>query len=77
MNTRKNYGRITWGRLAGITAIASCLFLAQLAGQTPLAQAPATDAGQQPGPAVKVESRLALVVGKSRREEVHRCQRGA
>jgi len=61
MNTRKNYGTITWGRLAGLTAIASCLFLAQLAGQTPSTQTPSTDASQQPGPAVKVESRLALV----------------
>jgi hypothetical protein len=61
MNTQKNYERIPWGWLAGLAAIASSLFLAQLAGQTPSAQAPSTDAGQQPGSAVKVESRLALV----------------
>jgi hypothetical protein len=61
MNTRKNHRNITWGRLAGLTAVASCLFLSQLAGQTPSTQVPATDASQQPGPAVKVESRLALV----------------
>src|SRR5580698_1568974 len=61
MNTRKIHGRITGGRLAGLTAIASCLFLAQLAGQTPSPQAPSQDTDQQPGPAVKVESRLALV----------------
>jgi hypothetical protein len=30
-----NYRTITWGCLAGLTAVASCLFLAQLAGQTP------------------------------------------
>jgi hypothetical protein len=61
MNTRKNFGRVTWGYLAGLTAVASCLFLLQLAGQIPSAQVPATDASQQPGPSVKVESRLALV----------------
>jgi VWFA-related protein len=61
MNTNKNRGRITWGWLTGLTAVASCLFLAQLAGQTPSAQAPSTDASQQPGTAIKVESRLALV----------------
>ena len=61
MNPKKIHERITWGRLAGLSAVASCLFLSQLAGQTPSAQAPATDAGQQPGPSVKVESRLALV----------------
>jgi VWFA-related protein len=61
MNPRKNYGRITWGLLAGLTAVASCLFLAQLAGQTPSAQAPSKDVGQQPGTAIKVESRLTLV----------------
>jgi VWFA-related protein len=60
MNTRKNYGRITWDWLAGTTTVASCLFLSQLAGQTPSAQAPSTDAGQQPTP-IKVESRLTLV----------------
>ncbi len=61
MNTRKIHGRITWGRLAGLTAVASCLFLSQLAGQTPSPQAPSTDESQQHGPKVKVESRLALV----------------
>src|SRR5271170_3755134 len=61
MNKRKLHGRITWSRLAGLTAIALSLFLEQLAGQTPSTQTPSTDAGQQPGPAVKVESRLTLV----------------
>jgi len=61
MNTRKNYGRRTCGWLAGLMAVSSCLFLSQLAGQTPSVQTPSTDAGQQPGPAVKVESRLTLV----------------
>jgi len=52
MNTKKNRSRIAWGWLAGLTAATSCLFLAQLAGQTPPAQAPATpagDASQQAG----------------------------
>jgi VWFA-related protein len=49
------------GWLAGARAVASCLFLSQLAGQTRSTQAPSTDESQQPGPAVKVESRLTLV----------------
>jgi VWFA-related protein len=61
MNTRKNYGRIPRGWPSGLTAVASCLFLAQLLGQTPSAQAPATDTNQQPGPTIKAESRLVLV----------------
>jgi VWFA-related protein len=64
MNTEKNRGRITWGWLAGLTAAASCLFLAQLAGQTPQGQAPAApapEASQQSGPTIKAESRLVLV----------------
>jgi VWFA-related protein len=64
MSTKKNRSRIVWGWLAGLTAAASCLFLAQLAGQTPPAQAPAApaaDASQQPGVTIKAESRLVLV----------------
>jgi hypothetical protein len=66
MNTQKNRGRVTWGWLAGFTAAASCLFLGQLAGQTPQAQTPAApaqtpEASQQSGPAIKAESRLVLV----------------
>src|SRR5579859_4606430 len=57
MNAKKNLGRKTLGWLAGLTAAASCLFLAQLAGQTPAAQ----DASQQAGPTIKAESRLVLV----------------
>src|ERR1700720_4829239 len=68
MNTKKNRRRMTWGGLAGLAAAASCLFLVQLAGQTPQAQTPAApvpaqtpDASQQPGPTIKAESRLVLV----------------
>jgi VWFA-related protein len=63
MNTKKNRARIAWGWLAGLTAAASCLFWAQLAGQTPPAQAPATPAADasQPGVTIKAESRLVLV----------------
>ena len=64
MNTKKNHGRITWGWLAGLTAATSCLFLGQLAGQTPQAPAPAAapaEAVAQGGPAIKTESRLVLV----------------
>src|SRR6202795_1851918 len=64
MNTKKNRSRIAWGWLAGLTAATSCLFLAQLAGQTPPAQtpaAPAGDASQQAGATIKAESRLVLV----------------
>src|SRR5580658_9196577 len=64
MNTKRNRSRIAWGWLAGLTAATSCLFLAQLAGQTPPAQAPATpagDANQQAGATIKAESRLVLV----------------
>lgn len=61
VSTRKNYRGITWGRLAGFTAAASCLFLVQLAGQTPSAQAPKADASQEAGATIKVESRLVLV----------------
>src|SRR5579859_7296390 len=57
MYTRMSGGRKTLGWLAGLTAAASCLFLAQLAGQTP----PAQDASQQAGPTIKAESRLVLV----------------
>jgi len=57
MNTIWNRGRKTLGWIAGVTAAASCLFWAQLAGQTP----PAQDASQQAGPAIKAESRLVLV----------------
>jgi VWFA-related protein len=57
-----NYRTITWGWLAGLTAVVSCLFFfSQLAGQTPSPQAPATETDQQPGPAIKAESRLVLV----------------
>jgi hypothetical protein len=56
-----NYRTLTRGWLAGLTAVASCLFLSQLAGQTPSPQAPATDTNQQPGPTIKAESRLVLV----------------
>jgi VWFA-related protein len=56
-----NYWKLTRGWLAGPTAILSCLILSQLAGPTPSAQAPATDKSQQPGPAIKAESRLVLV----------------
>jgi VWFA-related protein len=56
-----NHRTITWGWLAGLTAVASSLFLSQLAGQTPSPQAPATDTNQQPGPTIKAESRLVLV----------------
>jgi VWFA-related protein len=64
MNTGKNRGRITWGWFAGLTAAASCLFLGQLAGQTPQGQAPAApspEASQQSVPTIKAESRLVLV----------------
>src|SRR5580693_3679403 len=64
MTTKTNRARISLGWLAGAIAAASCLFLAQLAGQTPPAQtpaAPATDASQQAGPTIKAESRLVLV----------------
>src|SRR6202140_2794824 len=66
MNTKKNRMRINWGWLAGLTAAASCLFLAQLAGQTPQAQTPAApaqtaEASQASGPTIKAESRLVLV----------------
>src|SRR5579863_2069114 len=66
MNTKKSRVRITLGWLAGLTAAASCLFLAQLAGQTSQAQTPAApaqaaDAGQLSGPTIKAESRLVLV----------------
>jgi VWFA-related protein len=61
MNTGKNGRRITWSYLAGLTAVASCLFLAQLVGQTPSPQAPAPDTNQQTGPTIKAESRLVLV----------------
>jgi VWFA-related protein len=64
MNTKKNRSRIIWGWFAGLTAATSCLFLTQLAGQTPQAQAPAApavDASQQPGVTIKAESRLVLV----------------
>ena len=64
MNTKKKRSRIAWGWLAGLTAAASCLFLAQLAGQTPPAQAPAApaaEASQQAGATIKAESRLVLV----------------
>src|SRR5580765_3607578 len=57
MNTKWNRGRKTLGWIAGVTAGASFLFWAQLAGQTP----PAQDASQQAGPAIKAESRLVLV----------------
>jgi VWFA-related protein len=64
MNTRKNRGRVSWGRLAGFVAAGLCLFLGRLAGQTPPAPAaPAAEASQsQPsGPSIKTESRLVLV----------------
>jgi VWFA-related protein len=61
MNPINSYGKKPWNWLAGLTAVASCLFLAQLAGQTPSPQAPSTDAVQQPGTAIKTESRLVLV----------------
>jgi VWFA-related protein len=64
MTTEKNRARMTWGRLAGLTAAASCLFMAQLAGQTPAGQAPAAPAPEtspQSGPTIKAESRLVLV----------------
>ncbi len=64
MNTKKNRARGFLGWLAGVVAAASSLFLVQLAGQTPPAQAPpapAVDASQQSGPAIKAESRLVLV----------------
>jgi VWFA-related protein len=64
MNTKKNRAWISGGRLAGLIAAVSCLFLLQLAGQTPPAQAPAApaaDASQQVGPTIKAESRLVLV----------------
>src|SRR5580704_5261278 len=64
VHTKKNRSRIAWGWLAGLTAATSCLFLVQLAGQTPPAQAPAApvvDAGQQAGATIKAESRLVLV----------------
>jgi VWFA-related protein len=63
MNTRKLGWRITWGWLAGFAAAATCLFLAQLAGQTPPAQpqAPAAEAVQAPGAVIKAESRMVLV----------------
>src|SRR5271155_776518 len=60
----KNRGRKAWGWFAGLTAATSCLFLVQLAGQTPQGQAPASPAAepsQQSGPAIKAESRLVLV----------------
>jgi VWFA-related protein len=61
MNTSKNRARIICGWLAGLTAAASCLFLSQLAGQTPTAQAPTPAASPQAGTELKVESRLVLV----------------
>jgi hypothetical protein len=64
MNTSENRRQVTWARLAGFAAAASCLFLGQLKGQTPQAQTPAPPAAQasQPsGPAIKAESRLVLV----------------
>src|SRR5271163_837867 len=62
MIKEKNRGRKAWGWFAGLTAATSCLFLAQLAGQTPQAPAPpAPEATQQSGPAIKAESRLVLV----------------
>src|SRR5579862_10827 len=65
MNTRKNRRRVTWARLAGFAAAASCLFLGQLKGQTPQEQTPAAtppaEASQASGPAIKAESRLVLV----------------
>jgi hypothetical protein len=64
MTTKTNRARISLGWLAGSIAAASCLFLVQLAGQTPPAQTPAVpaaDASQQGGPTIKAESRLVLV----------------
>src|SRR5580692_429419 len=64
MNTEKNRIPSTWGRLAGLAAATSCVFFAQLAGQTPAGQAPATpaqEAVQQAGATIKAESRLVLV----------------
>ncbi|MGB8475118.1 MAG: VWA domain-containing protein [Candidatus Acidiferrum sp.] len=61
MKTQKNCLPGMWGRITALAAAASCLFLAQLAAQTPPEQAPAAEASKAPGVVIKRESRLVLV----------------
>ena len=61
MKITKNHGLRNWGWLVAFAAVASCLLLVQIKGQTAPAQAPAVDATQAPGAVIKAESRLVLV----------------
>ncbi|MGH9741948.1 MAG: VWA domain-containing protein, partial [Candidatus Acidiferrum sp.] len=61
MNTRTNFIPKSLGWLTGVTIAASCLFLAQLAAQTPQTPAPPAEAVKAPGAEIKIESRMVLV----------------